>query len=132
MEDPLTCSCCAPDLDVEACLCPGGISGKFIQPCLLLLLSQQDSYGYELVDRLKDLGAPSDASAVYRALRRMEQEGLVVSQWDTAGPGPAKRVYQLTAEGEDLLHTWTVTIRRDKETLEQFLRLYHRRFHERG
>jgi poly-beta-hydroxybutyrate-responsive repressor len=126
------CACCEPESQADACPCPGGLSGKFLQPCLLLLLSQEASYGYVLMDRLQRLGAPSDASAVYRMLRRMEQEGLVSSEWNTEGVGPAKRYYRITPEGEELLHTWTAAVRRDKEVLEGFLDLYTKRFKSRG
>ena len=122
------CSCSDPESREESCPCPGGLSGKFIQPCLLLLLSREDSYGYELMDRLQRMGAPSDAAAVYRMLRRMEEDGLVTSEWDTEGTGPAKRNYGITAEGEDLLHTWAVGLRRDKQVLEGFLDFYGKRF----
>ena len=125
------CACCEPDSQTESCPCPGGLSGKFIQPCLLLMLSQEDTYGYVLMDRLQQLGAPSDASAVYRMLRRMEQDGLVTSEWDTEGTGPAKRYYRITQGGEELLHTWTAAIRQDKEVLEGFLGLYSKRFKSR-
>lgn len=125
------CSCFEPVASAEACPCPRGLSGKFIQPCLLLLLSQEDSYGYVLMDRLQRLGAPSDAGAVYRMLRGMEEEGLMTSEWNTEGVGPAKRYYRITPEGEDLLHTWAVAIRRDKEVLEGFLGLYRKRFKSR-
>ncbi|MCQ5340773.1 MAG: PadR family transcriptional regulator [Candidatus Methanomethylicia archaeon] len=40
---------------------------------------------------------------VYVMLRRMEEAGLVVSQWDTSGSGPAKRVYRITQDGIDYL-----------------------------
>ena len=121
------CSCNESESRAQVCACPGGLSGKFIQPCLLLLLSHEDSYGYVLMSRLQQLGAPSDAGAVYRMLRRMENETLVTSEWNTEGAGPAKRYYRITPEGEELLHTWTVAVQRDKEILQGFLDLYHKR-----
>ena len=102
----------------------GVLSEKFIQPCLMYLLHRQNSYGYGLIDNLKALGISPDASSVYRNLRRMEKEGLVRSEWDTEGNGPAKRYYKLTADGEDLLHSWVLTVRRNKDILENFLELY--------
>lgn len=112
----------------DRCECPTGMGSRFIQPCLLLLLHQKDSYGYELIENLSKLGASSDASVVYRNLRRMEKEELVKSEWDTKGPGPAKRYYKLTAEGEDLLNSWAATLKQNKETLENFLEVYQQRF----
>ncbi|MGB9859676.1 MAG: helix-turn-helix transcriptional regulator [Moorellaceae bacterium] len=101
-----------------------------LQPYLLLLLYQEPAHGYELVEKLLEFGFHPclDATTVYRNLRRMEEEGLVTSQWNTQGPGPARRLYQLTPEGEDVLHSWASTIRRRKETLEKFLDRYNRYF----
>ncbi len=103
---------------------PGRIVDRLISPALLLLLHQRNSHGYELLDRLESLALASDASVVYRHLRRMEQEGLVRSQWNTNGPGPARRTYKLTADGEDLLHAWMQTLKKEKVVFEQFLATY--------
>lgn len=114
----------------QACECPTGLSGRYTQPCLLLALSQKNSYGYELIDTIGKLGAIPDASAVYRALRKMEDERLVESEWITEGPGPAKRFYKITKEGEDLLHSWVAVLKGHKESLEIFLDEYNKKFRE--
>lgn len=120
------------DLEEELCRCPGGMSEKFIEPCLLLLLHKEPSYGYSLLEELSKLGISTDASVIYRNLRRMEKDGLVESRWDTKGSGPAKRNYTIIADGEDLLHSWVVTIKRNKRILEHFIKVYRKRFKERG
>ena len=108
----------------ETLECPCCIGEKFIQPCLLFLLHQKNAHGYELIENLKTFGTSPDPSSVYRNLRRMEKEGLVKSQWDTEGAGPAKRYYKLTADGEDLLHSWAHSIKSDKKILDNFLKAY--------
>lgn len=108
------------------------MSEKSIQPCLLLLLHKEPSYGYSLLEELSKLGISTDASMIYRNLRRMEKDGLVKSHWDTKGSGPAKRNYTITADGEDPLDSWVVTIKRNKRILEHFLKVYRKRFKERG
>ena len=118
-------------------MCSHGHSGKcrcrhariegFIQPCLLLLLGESHSYGYELMDKLGDLcwkEVSPDPGAVYRNLRRMERDGLVESTWDTTGTGPARRLYHLTPEGEDFLSSWAVSIEQNMKLLERFLIRY--------
>jgi poly-beta-hydroxybutyrate-responsive repressor len=69
-----------------------------------------------------------EPGTVYRNLRRLEEEGSVSSHWDTEGGGPAKRLYCLTSEGEELLHAWALNIRQSKERLETFLSQYERQF----
>jgi len=60
------------------------------------LMAELNSRGFVQPDRL-------EAGAVYTILRRMEQRGLVSSAWEENGSGPDRRVYKVTAEGEELL-----------------------------
>ncbi len=77
---------------------------SLLRPAILLLLKERASHGYELVSRLGELGLDvPDFGGLYRALRAMEDEGLVSSSWGTPARGPARRVYALTAQGEDQL-----------------------------
>ena len=47
---------------------------------------------------------PVDSSLIYRRLRRLEMDGMVVSSWDTtSSAGPARRVYRLTEAGDRYL-----------------------------
>lgn len=61
---------------------------------------------------------------MYRLLRLFEEEGLVRSQWETGGGGPARRVYEVTDEGLEYLQTWAATVRRQRTQLDQFLADY--------
>jgi len=116
----------------DLCKCPGGMSEKFLQPCLLMLLLKGSSYGYSLLEELSKLGVTTDASVIYRNLRKMEKGGFARSSWDTKGAGPAKRNYTITRDGEDLLHSWVATIEKNRRVLECFLDVYHQCFKERG
>lgn len=79
-------------------------SRSLLRPAILLLLKERESHGYELVSRLSDLGFDvPDFGGLYRALRAMEDEGLVSSHWGTPARGPARRVYAITSEGETQL-----------------------------
>jgi poly-beta-hydroxybutyrate-responsive repressor len=101
-----------------------GKAGKLIEPCLLLLLHEKPSHGYDLIDKLVEFGFEEDApdpGTVYRNLRRMEEEGLVKSTWITEGPGPAKRLYEVTPLATDLLGTWVKEVEKSIERLENFL-----------
>jgi DNA-binding PadR family transcriptional regulator len=54
----------------------------------------------------------------------METEGWMKSKWDTKGSGPAKRMYRITPQGEEILHGWAITLQKRKVSLEQFLNRY--------
>ena len=106
--------------------CPRRIS-RFVEPCLLMLLRGDASHGYNLVDELSRFGFAQgmvNASVVYRALRDMEEQGWVVSQWDTAGSGPPRRVYDVTPAGGDYLHRWIADLQRTRDEIDRFISMF--------
>jgi len=96
---------------------------RFIEPCLLLLLLEKPAHGYDLMARLRNFGFGDnqDPGMVYRNLRRLEDQGMIASEWDTSGAGPAKRSYEVTAEGKELVRAWAETIGLNIATLRSFL-----------
>lgn len=110
----------------HSCQCPRRVH-RFIEPCLLLSLRRRPSYGYQLLEDLASFGFHSDApdtAALYRNLRRLEQEGYVQSSWRQGEGGPAKRYYQLTAQGCRLLTEWAEAMDSQRQALDQFLSEY--------
>src|SRR5215211_7178370 len=91
---------------------PAGLPRNYLRPCLLLLIAEEPSYGYDLLLRLGELGLRHvDPGMLYRLLRAMEQEGLVRSSWQGSEIGPPRRTYQLSDEGQDWLHAWAGSLR---------------------
>jgi PadR family transcriptional regulator, regulatory protein PadR len=91
----------------------GSMSNRFMRPYILLLLAEEPAHGYELIGRLSSFGidqSSTDPSILYRVLRMMETEGLLVSKLDPSGSGPARKVYELTAEGHEVLDMWAVKL----------------------
>lgn len=122
-------------LEKKKCQCFKSRLERFIQPCLLLLLCEKPNcHGYDLLVELKAFGfdASPDPGVLYRNLRRLEQEGLVASRWETGEGGPARRLYELTSEGRELLHAWAENITRNREYLDYFLERYGSHFKKRG
>jgi poly-beta-hydroxybutyrate-responsive repressor len=106
--------------------CPRRIS-RFLEPCLLLLLRGDASHGYNLVEGLQQFGFTQgfmDISIIYRLLREMEAQGWVTSEWDTAGSGPPRRVYQVTTGGEEYLQWWIQDLRRTRDEIDRFVAAY--------
>lgn len=89
-----------------------GLSRSYVRPCLLLLLAEGPSHGYELLEQVRQAGVRNaDAGGLYRSLRTMEQDGLVSSWWEPSQAGPARRSYLLTDEGRVGLAASVATIR---------------------
>jgi PadR family transcriptional regulator PadR len=99
---------------------------RFVEPSLLLLLRERPLHGYELLERLPELGVEGrvDIGNLYRLLRALEEEGLVSSEWSADLPGPAKRTYELTGQGRRLLDRWAEALRRAQGTIDSFLARY--------
>ena len=82
---------------------------RFLEVCLLLLLYDKVGYGYGLIEDLAFFGFSQDElniSTLYRTLRKMENENLVTSKWEEGGPGPKRRVYEITETGKEELDQW--------------------------
>ena len=96
---------------------------RLIEPVLLLLLHQGLSHGYALLSQLQEYGLGHvDPSAVYRALRDMEERGWVASSWDDEETkGPPRRVYSLTGLGDEVLTWWTEDLRETRRVIDTIL-----------
>lgn len=71
---------------------------KFMEPCILLLLSKNTSHGYGLMDDLeKQCGHKVDIGNLYRTLRKMESFNWIASDWKKNKLGPDKRTYSITS-----------------------------------
>jgi PadR family transcriptional regulator, regulatory protein PadR len=71
---------------------------------LLRLLAERESYGYELVGRLRALGLDGIAEGtVYPALARLEREGHLAARLISSRSGPARKYYRPTPAGYDAL-----------------------------
>ena len=91
-----------------------------------MLLRERRAHGYDLLERLPELVGDErvDVGNLYRVLRRLEEQGLVSSEWDEAVPGPAKRTYELTAAGRAALERWAASLAETRARVDQFLQRY--------
>ena len=64
-------------------------------------------------------GKKPDATGIYRALKRMEENELVTSKWDTPEEGSAKRMFSLTDKGRRCLRRWIDALACYELTLEE-------------
>jgi poly-beta-hydroxybutyrate-responsive repressor len=95
----------------------------------LLLLRERPAHGYELLEALPAMTGEDrvDMGNLYRVLRALEEEGLVRSEWEAGAPGPARRTYELTGEGQRLLDEWVTALRRSRERIDAFLERFEGR-----
>lgn len=101
------------------------LRGTYLRSCALLLLAEGRKHGYELLVEFSARGyGDSDAGGLYRALRAMEDEGLVESSWQQGDFGPARRVYSITDRGAASLQDYAAVVGTMRRCLGRFLRDY--------
>ena len=69
---------------------------------MLALLAEEDSYGYAILQRVRDVsGGRMDWTdgMLYPVLHRLERLGHVASRWEVADSGRRRKYYALTPSG---------------------------------
>ena len=96
---------------------------RFGEPGLLVLLADGPTHGYQLLEQLPEIVGQErvDVGNVYRELRALEEDGLVASEWRADLPGPAKRTYTLTPDGEAVLTLWVGALEELRGELNVFV-----------
>ena len=98
---------------------------NWLTPVTLVLLREENSYGYEIMERLEEFGFEQiSAGSLYRSLRRTEKEGLSKSEWETSEAGPARRTYSITEDGESYLAAWAQACEQYQNVMDSFARAY--------
>jgi PadR family transcriptional regulator, regulatory protein PadR len=102
-----------------------GLPRNLLVPYVLMYLKNVSAHGYQILQTLTMLGfAAVDPATVYRTLRQMEKEGLVLSSWQTGEAGPARRAYTITDNGEQILNQWADALGAYQRFLDRFFDLY--------
>jgi DNA-binding PadR family transcriptional regulator len=104
----------------------------FLEPVLLLLLHQGPAHGYTLIEQLGGFGLEGlHPSVVYRALRDMDEKEWMTSSWDAdETQGPPRRVYRLSAQGDEALQAHMQDLRQAHEQIGDLMDAYHRHMKE--
>ena len=101
---------------------------RFVEPALLLALSEGPTHGYLLADHLAEIaGLEVDYGNLYRLLRGLEEDGIVTSEWQDDPKARSKRTYELTATGGHLLDDWVGSLRNLNGQTAAFLSRYDQR-----
>ncbi len=69
---------------------------------ILRLLAEKPMYGYQIVKELQTRSEgyfDLEQGTLYPALHRLENDGLVRSQWEIVADGPSRKYYYITDKG---------------------------------
>lgn len=89
---------------------------------VLATLSQlkEARYGYALIDQLAKQGLEIEQGTLYPLLRRLEEQGLLQSEWNVEGSRP-RRYYVISPMGAELLQTLADEWRQLDDVMERLL-----------
>lgn len=75
-----------------------------IELCVLNAIRGSRCYGYDIVKKLKQFdGLVINEGTIYPILSRFKREGLVRSFLEESQEGPARKYYEMTDRGEQLV-----------------------------
>ena len=75
-----------------------------LELAVLRTLADGPTYGYALASRLADEGLGTvKGGTLYPLLARLEENGLVSTEWRAGDGGPGRKFYELTAAGRTAL-----------------------------
>jgi len=72
------------------------------RPLILSLLAEGESYGYALIQRVRELSHGEmewTDGMLYPVLHRLEKERLIESEWRSAESGRERKYYRLSQDG---------------------------------
>lgn len=76
--------------------------------CLLAVIAEEPSYGYEMVRKLTERGlALVSEGAIYPVLSRMQRNGLIDGYLVASPEGPARKYYRIENKGRAALEEWS-------------------------
>ncbi|HEY3899488.1 MAG TPA: PadR family transcriptional regulator [Chthoniobacter sp.] len=84
-------------------------------PLILSILTEGDSYGYAIIQRVKELSGGKiewTDGMLYPVLHWLEDQDMVCSRWQEADTGRKRKYYSLKSEGRKALEQqqeqWTL------------------------
>lgn len=76
--------------------------------CLLAIISEEPSYGYEMVHKLEQRGMPPvGEGSIYPLLSRLQKQDLIDAYLEESPGGPPRKYYRILPAGKERLEAWT-------------------------
>lgn len=75
-------------------------------PIVLAILAEEDSYGYAILQRVRELSGGSmewTDGMLYPVLHRLERLGHIEARWEVADSGRRRKYYRITPQGRTQL-----------------------------
>ena len=94
-----------------------------LQGCVLAILSDDEMYGYKIIETLKSYGFEDIHEAtVYPILTRLNKQGLLSYNKRPSELGPPRKYYSLTEQGIETLTSLTENWKQLNKSVQQLLK----------
>ncbi len=83
-----------------------GLMAASTKPLILGILKEGKSYGYLIIQRVKELSGGSlewSDGMLYPVLHRLEKDGYIESEWTITANGRKRKYYSITDQGKQEL-----------------------------
>lgn len=90
--------------------------------CLLALIAEEPTYGYEMVHKLQRRGLELvSEGSIYPLLSRLQKKGYIEGRFVESTGGPPRKYYRIAREGKRQLEEWSVEWRRLSRGVDEVL-----------
>lgn len=100
---------------------------KLLRVLILWLIHRQPLHGYGIAKEMEHLPTgpwKPRTGAVYTILRRMDEEGLLSSEWEKRQGKKDRRIYQVTKKGEGILKQGLTLLKRRMKLFKEMVAYY--------
>jgi PadR family transcriptional regulator PadR len=75
--------------------------------CLLSIIDEEASYGYEMVSKLGERGLNlASEGSIYPLLSRLQKQNMIEGYLVQSSEGPARKYYRISRSGRAALEQW--------------------------
>lgn len=93
-----------------------------LEGCILKIISEHETYGYEICERLINYGFQDvSEGSVYPILIRLEKKKLLCSKMKESPLGPMRKYYYLTEDGKNELNEFISSWNQIKKSIDNVL-----------
>lgn len=92
-----------------------------LELCVMILISKNDQYGYELAQRIAEKIEVAEGT-LYPLLRRLTKEAYVTTYLAESSEGPPRKYYSLTEKGERYLAELIAEWRSFAKAVNEFIK----------
>ena len=89
--------------------------------CILLIIKQRPSYGYEIISTLEKYPIlAAKENTIYPLLRRLMKEDYISSSWQESTEGlPPRKYYSITPDGVEYLNEFKTNWKQISQSVNQ-------------